>query len=268
MPQFENDVIDFTLDLDIEADLYAVSATFGLTDWLDLSVAVPVIDLELDGTSVASVTPTTGEEVLHFFGGTPENPVLEAKNRASEQTTGIGDVAGRLKARLVESETWRFGVLGEVRAPTGREEDFLGTGELSARSLLILSGTFAGFSPHANVGYDFVGGDLSQDEVELAAGFDHRLADWATLAVDVLGSFNVGDEKLSFPDPARLEAPFPRTVRLTNIPSRRDDVVDGSLGFKFQTGAGLIVVTNVLVPLNNGGLRAGPVPTLGLEYSP
>jgi hypothetical protein len=268
VPQFENDEIDLTLGLDLEVDLYALSVTYGLTDWLDVSVAVPVIDIELEGSSRASITPTTGEEVLHFFGGTPESPILEERNRASERTTGIGDVAGRLKARLVQAETWSFGLLGEIRAPTGREEDFLGTGEVSARSLAILSGSFGGFSPHANAGYEFVGGDLVQDEVELLAGFDHRLADWVTLAVDFLGSFKVGDEKLAFPEPARIEAPFPRTIRLTNIPSRRDDVVDGSLGFKFRTGGGLVVVTNVLVPLNEGGLRPSPTPTLGLEYSP
>jgi hypothetical protein len=150
VPQFENDVIDLTLDLDIEADVYALSATFGLTDWLDLGLAVPVIDLELRGTSLATITTTTGDEALHFFGGTPESPVLEARNQAGERATGIGDVAGRLKARLVQGDKWRFSVLGEVRAPTGREEDFLGTGEFSGRSLLILSGTFSGFSPHGN----------------------------------------------------------------------------------------------------------------------
>ena len=43
--------------------------------------------------------------------------------------------------------------------------------------------------------------------------------------------------------------------------------MDGSFGFKFQTGGGLIIVTNVLVPLNDGGLRSGVIPTLGLEYT-
>jgi hypothetical protein len=268
VPQFENDLINLTLDLDIEADVYALAATFGLTNWLDVGVAVPVIDLELEGTSEATIQVTTGDTALHFFGGTPENPVLAATKRTSERTTGIGDVAARLKALIVQSDKWNFGALGEIRVPTGRQEDFLGTGEVDARGLLILSGNFSRFSPHANVGYELVGGDSDQDEVELIAGFDQRLADWATLAVDLLASIEVGDQKLVFPEPALLEAPFPRTIRPTNIPNRGDDIVDGSLGFKFRTGTGLVIVTNVLVPLNNGGLRAGPIPTLGLEFAP
>jgi hypothetical protein len=63
------------------------------------------------------------------------------------------------------------------------------------------------------------------------------------------------------------ESPFVRAVEVTNIPNTRDDIIDGSLGFKFQTGAGLIIITNVLVPLNDGGLRSGVTPTIGLEYT-
>jgi hypothetical protein len=268
VPQFENDVIDLTLDLSIDADVYAFSTTFGVTDWLDVGVAVPVIDLELEGSSLATIVPTTEGQALHFFGGTPENPILDARSRVDESATGIGDVAGRLKARLVTGDKWGFAVLGDVRVPTGREEDFLGRGEWSGGGLLIWSGVFSDFSPHANVGYQFRGGDLEQDAVVMAAGFDHRLANWATLAVDLLGSFPVGEEDLSFPAPVRLEAPFPREIRRTNVPDRRDDIVDGSLGFKFRTPAGLVIVTNVVVPLNEGGLRPSPIPTLGLEFSP
>jgi hypothetical protein len=267
VPQFENDEIELTLNLDMEAEVLAFYTTFGVTDWLDLGLAVPVIDFELDGSSVARITPTTGDQAFHFFGGTPENPVLEATSISRGQTTGIGDIAMRLKARLVQGENWQLGTLAEARAPTGREEDFLGTGEWNAKGLLIISGTVDDFSPHLNTGFEYRGSQLDQNEVEVVAGFDHRLADWATLAVDLLGAFKVGGERLTLPEPARIEAPFPRTVPRTNIPNRRDDLLDGSIGFKFQTAGGLILITNVLVPLNHGGLRSSPIPTLGVEYS-
>lgn len=266
-PQFENDVIDLFLDIDIEAEVIAFYSTFGITDWLDLSLAVPVVDLELNGTSVARITPTTGDQALHFFGGSADDPVLEATSVTRGSTTGIGDVAVRLKARLIRGANWQLGALGETRAPTGREEDFLGTGEWSARGLLLLSGTFSDFSPHLNTGFEYRGGDLDQNEAEVIVGFDQRLSNWATLAVDLLGTFEVGDLELTLPPPARIDAPFPRTIRRTNIPNRRDDLLDGSLGFKFRTDGGLVIITNVLVPLNDGGLRSGPIPTLGVEYS-
>lgn len=267
VPQVENDVIDLTLDLDMGADVFVLYGTYGLTDWLDLSVAVPVVNLELNGVSTARITPSTGDEALHFFGGTQENPELAARSQTRGETTGIGDVAVRLKARVAEGDTWQLGVLAETRAPTGREEDFLGTGEWNAKGLLILSGEFQGFSPHANVGYEFRGSDLEEDDFETVLGFDHRVSSWATLAVDLLGTFKVGDRELLLPEPVEIEEPFRREVELTNLPERRDDVIDGALGFKFRTGPGLILITNVLVPLNDGGLRTGPVPTVGLEYS-
>ena len=70
------------------------------------------------------------------------------------------------------------------------------------------------------------------------------------------------------PAPVEIEAPFPREIRRTNIPDRRDDILDGSLGFKFRTPAGIVLVSNVVVPLNSGGMRPSPIPTFGLEYSP
>lgn len=267
IPQFENDVIDLTLDLDMEAEVFAFFATVGLADRLDLSVALPVVDFDFRGTSTATVVPTTGDEALHFFGGTPGDPVLTDRSQVTERAAGIGDLAVRLKAHVYDGDPWDLALLAEGRAPTGRAEDFLGTGEWNARGMAILSGRFSGFSPHLNVGYEYRGEELDPPELELAAGFDHRLAERVTLAVDFLAALELEDPGLALPETVEMEAPFRRTVRLTNVPNRRDDVIDGALGLKFGTEAGLVVVANVLVPLNDGGLRAGPVPTLGLEYS-
>jgi hypothetical protein len=267
VPQVENDLIDLSLDLEMGADVFAFFATFGVTDWLDLSVAVPVVNFQMRGTSFASIIPSTPDSAFHFFGGTPQDPVLQATNTTDFETTGIGDIAGRLKVHLVAGENWDLGVLGEVRAPTGREEDFLGSGEWNAKGLLIMSGNFSDFSPHANVGYEYRGAEFDQDQLWIIAGFDQRLADWATLAVDLLGGFKVGEQELSFPESVTFDAPYRRTADLTNIPDRRDDTLDGSLGFKLRTSGGVIVVTNILVPLNDGGLRARPTPTLGIEYT-
>ena len=266
IPQVENDLIDLGLDLRMEAEVVAFFATFGLTDRIDLSFAIPVVNLSLDGVSLAEVDPSTTDRALHFFGGTPENPVLEATSVARGSASGLGDVAVRLKVRLTDNPTWNIGVLGEARAPTGREEDFLGTGHLNARGLLIVSGRFDEFSPHANLGFEYRGNDLDQNEVELVVGFDHMLSDWATIAVDLLGAFKLGQSELVFPEPVEITSPFFRRVERTNIVNRRDDIVDGSLGFKFRTGSGVVFVANLLVPLNDGGLRSRITPTFGIEY--
>ena len=264
----ENDLLVLSLNLDIEAETYAFYATFGLTDWLDLSVAVPIVDIEIQGKSTAVVQPSTFESdsALHFFAGTPRDPVLQQNKTETGGATGIGDIAARVKVHVARSENWDLGILGEVRAPTGREEDFLGTGDINAKGLFIASARLGDFGPHANIGFEYRGSSIDQNEVEIIAGFDQGLADWATLAVDLLAAFKVGDKQIAFPEPVTFDLPFRRTVRRTNIPDIRDDVIDGSMGFKFRTGAGLVIITNVLVPLNDGGLRSSPIPTLGVEY--
>ncbi len=267
----ENDVMNLFLDLDIDAEIFAFYATLGLTDWLDVSVAVPVVDLELRGRSTAEIQPSTLPDTfaLHFFTGEPDDPVLINTKTEVGRSTGIGDIAGRIKVRITRSEKWTASVIGEIRAPTGDEEEFLGTGEVNAKGLFIASGVLGDFSPHTNIGFEYRGADIDQNEVEIIFGFDQKLADWATLAVDFLGAFKVGEQQLEFPDDVVFDLPFPgqRRVRPTNIPDIRDDRIDGSLGFKFQTGPGIIIITNILVPLDNGGLRSDPIPTIGLEYN-
>ena len=43
--------------------------------------------------------------------------------------------------------------------------------------------------------------------------------------------------------------------------------MNGSVGFKFSTDNGFTILTNALVPLNRGGLRANVTYTAGLEFS-
>jgi hypothetical protein len=266
VPLFENDIIDLNLDMDVSADVWAFHSTFGITAWLDISVVVPVVSLEMIGESQATIAVSTGNDVNHFFGGTQENPKLTVRNSVRQTAAGIGDVAARLKAR-VAGDAFQMGILGEVRLPTGREEDFLGTGAWNAKAMLILSGSVGDFSPHANLAYEYRGSEIDENELHAIIGFDQKLADWVTLAVDLLTTTKAGDRALGLPEPVHFEAPFARTVELTNIPDRRDDVIDGSIGFKFRMTRGLFLSANVLVPLNEGGMRPNVAPTLLLEYT-
>jgi hypothetical protein len=58
-----------------------------------------------------------------------------------------------------------------------------------------------------------------------------------------------------------------RQVTPTSIPSRPDNILDGSFGFKFLSGRGITLITNVLVPLNNGGMRGNITWTGGAAYN-
>jgi hypothetical protein len=266
VPSFENDLIRLNLNMDIEVRAPTFVLTYGLLDFMDIGVAVPLVFVSLRGTSNAEIVPFTSPPVAHFFSGTADSPGLTAQRFIEGSASGIGDIAARLKIALNQEQNARFAILADARFATGSAEDLLGSGEFAIRGLGVISATFGPFSPHANVGYLYRDSEVQNDAVLATVGFDHVLAPWATLAVDVASEFQVGDQKLLIPEAVTVDAPFMRTFLPSNIPNIRDDIVNGSFGFKFVTSAGVTIVTNAIVPLNDGGMRPSVLWTGGLEY--
>ena len=161
----------------------------------------------------------------------------------------------------------RAGVLGEGRVPTGSEEDLRGSCAVQLRGLGIVSARLGAFSPHMNVGYQFRGRTLDNDSFLLTAGFDQLLAPWATFAGDMISEFQVGTSHLSVPTDVTLEAPFHRTIDVTDIPERRDDIINASLGTKLSLPQRVTFLANALFPLNRGALRPDVLWTVGAEYA-
>jgi hypothetical protein len=267
VPTLENETIGLNLSLDVRLTVTGFLLTYGLTDRIDVGVALPVVSVSLAGTSTAQITPFGPPPAVHFFGGTPDDPILTGSRSIDGSTTGLGDVNARVKLNLRRGAPLSVGVLGDVRFPTGSEDNLLGSGAFAARGLAILSAQFGSFSPHANVGYLYRGGDFETDAVLITAGFDHLLATWATLAVDVISQLQVGDSPLEIPAPVEIQSPYQRTIIPTVIPDTRDDIVDGSLGLKLAAAPGLTVVGNGQWSLNRGGLRPDVIWTVGLEYN-
>jgi hypothetical protein len=236
-------------------------------DHVDIGVVLPIVSTTLRGQSDAQIVPFGGPTVSHYFGGTTEQPVLSASRFEEGSATGLGDVAVRVKVGMRESGPVAIALLGDARFATGSTDDLLGSGGFEARGLGILSARFGDFSPHANVGYLYRHGDFQNSAVLATLGFDHLMAPWATLAVDLISELQVGASKLAIPGIVTIEAPFRRTLEPTTIPDRRDDIVNASFGMKFTTGAGLTIVGNAAWPLNRGGLRPDLIWTAGLEYN-
>ena len=267
VPTHENDVIDVNLSFDIDMTITSFFLSLGLLDRVDIGVVLPIVSTSLHGTSDAQIVPFGGPPVQHFFGGTPTNPVLTTSRSVDGSATGIGDIATRVKVNLSRTDRTSFSVLGDVRFPTGSEDDLLGSGHVAARALGVLSARFGAFAPHANIGYLYRSGSLQNNAVLATVGFDHVMAPWATMAVDVVSELQVGESKLALPGPVTYDKPFRRTISVTNIPTERDDLINGSFGFKFTTHAGITLVGNTLWPLNRGGLRPNVLWTAGLEYN-
>jgi hypothetical protein len=268
IPTFENDFIQVDVDLNLHVSTLSFVLAYGLADRIDLGLAVPIVFTSLRGNSRAQLMPLGEGSAVHFFDGTPTAPqLISDPNFVEGSASGIGDLAIRVKFALADYESAQLAMLGVARFATGSKEDFLGSGDFAFRGLGIFSTTFGDFSPHANVGYLYRAGDQQNDAVLATAGFDQVIASWATLAVDLISRFQTGDRSLDLPDPVLVEEPFLRLIDATTIPDTRDDIIDGSIGFKFATPSGFTLIVNSIWPLNRGGVRSNVVLTAGLEYN-
>lgn len=265
-PPLERDFIQMNLHLAVNLLVASFTASYGLSDAIDAGVAVPFVRTSVSGESTAQIF-LVGGDTLHRFSGTGANPVLTASAQSAGVASGLGDIEGHLRIRLRDGDKIGIALLASGRFPTGDEANLLGSGSFSARGLGIVSARLGRFNPHGAVGYTLRGGSLLTNSFELNGGFDNLLAPWVTMAVDMLGSWQVGQSKIDVPPPVSYTVPFPYSLQVTNIPSRRDNFLNAAVGFKFRTKRGIQIVTNALVPLRDGGLQPRVTWTGGLEYT-
>jgi hypothetical protein len=256
-PFFETDVINITASFDARVTAYSFFLTYGVNNTVDVGLAVPLVNFSFSGTSVGTIANPSG---LHRF--EDDASPYRVTARRSHSATGLGDIAARLKVNLRQSLTSGVAVLADLRLPTGSEEDLLGAGSLSARLLGIVSGRMGRFSPHANAGYVYRGGDASS-AVLATVGFDALIAPRVTVAGDLVTQWQTGSNELALPAPATFVDGS--VVSRTTIPDERDDLVDGSLGAKIMMPRDFTLVLNAIFPINDGGVRPNLVWTAGVQ---
>lgn len=279
----EFDTIDLFMNLDFNATILAFLATFGITNRLDIGVAVPFVNVAVEGQPVARMNPLTAlarQDTATHFWGDPSDPQLTFRpTPIKDDATGFGDISIRLKYNFLRGKTIDLAALAEYRPPTGDEEDFLGAGEASYKGQVIISSIIGDFAPHLNLAYEKRGNKFDRDEIEVFAGYDQKVFESLTLAIDFLGEFEIGEEieELKFPEPITLQGDssmfgnwqyFRQEVSITNFPNfKYDHIMNASVGLKFSPKENLLIIGNVFVPLNDGGLRSDVIPTLGFEFN-
>lgn len=236
---FELDTVDIDLDLDIRINALVFAGTYGLTDRLDVGFLIPFADVDMRIDARAEVIKSPENPIpadVHTFEGGPESPNDSARGSAQ----GLGDILLRAKYHWLKSDQHNVAVALQVKTASGDDEDFLGTGEATVRPLMIYSRTFGSFTPHLNLGYEFNLDDSDQNSIEYAAGFDVG-TEKVTLAVSVLGSREVSGDGIA------------------------DTIVSGAAGVKWNPFGNYIFTGNVLVPLNDDGLRSDFITTIAFE---
>jgi hypothetical protein len=277
--------------LDVVATNNSIKATvgqftaffnYGLTDRVDVSVAVPAVKTSLALTSNATIRRFgTTDPLIHFF-RTSTGGIGDTRTFSDEGTaSGIGDVIFRVKANPVRLERTGFALGVDVRAPTGDEENLLGSGAPGFKPFAVLSYSYKKFAPHLNLGYQWngksvLGGDVAAgrkadlpDQLLYTGGVDIGVASRLTVAFDLLGQ-----RVIDTPELTQVNQSFPTSsgtpVSLPNIQFNQKgnlNILNGAAGLKFNPLPHLLVGVNVLFKMNDAGLRDKVTPLVGIEYS-
>lgn len=277
---FEGDLIDADLILDLDTDTFAAFATYGVTDRLDLGLAVPIQSVKMDAVFRLTVLPvaTQGDAVpSHFFTGGGLDGQLDDSGEAS----GIGDIVLRGKLNVAQGDWGGFAAGVDVRLPTGDEENLLGTGSTQVKGFLIASGGKSRFSPHVNAGYTFTGDSdtlgVLPDEINYAAGFDAAVSSRLTLTADVVGRALLDAQRLVDTETVyryrRASDPvgtLPRTITREEFASETGtlNLLLGSVGFKLNPTGRLLISGNLLISLSkDNGLQDDLTPVIEIDYN-
>jgi hypothetical protein len=163
---FVRDRIDTVTNLNLRLNQYTASATFGLTNRIDVSLAIPIINVGMDLSSVATIINNSNTDD-HVFKSDPSCPTTPCRQRTftnSSSATGIGDIVLRAKGVVWSGERAAVAVGADLRFPTGDELNFLGSGTYGFTPFAVFSYS-ARVSPHVNVGFEENGNSVLAGDI-------------------------------------------------------------------------------------------------------
>jgi hypothetical protein len=252
--RFGIDTVTAQIFADITADLFVLTGTYGLLDNLDVSFAIPIVQLSMDVKGVATAnnesnTRLADGTLIHRFPGGSTTMTT----RASDEATGLGDILLRAKYNFYRQRPLAFAAALDLRLPAGDEDNLLGLGEVRVRPFFIASAVVFGVAPHVNLGFDL--GDTAEfpNEFFYRLGFDWPIVKPVTFAFDLLGRQLISNER---PKAGRA----PRSGEIAG-----DSIVDAAIGVKVNPWRNVLLLLNALVALNDTGLRDTITPLIGVE---
>lgn len=273
-----SDVITTDTAITARVDQSVASFTYGLANWLDASLAVPIVRVDLGATSVATIQRVgTTDPRIHFYGsGAGDYETTATFGGPARSASGIGDLILRLKARAVGGHRAGLALGLDVRMPTGDEENLLGLGTTGVKPFAALAVGFGHAALHLNAGYlwngdsvlagDVVSGRKADmpDQLTWAAGVDWGVTSRVTFAVDVVGNHVTSSPRLVTQTfTAANGATFPQI----DFVSETYSIINGAAGVKVNLGGRLLLDANVLFKVNDAGLRDKVTPLVGIEYA-
>jgi Putative MetA-pathway of phenol degradation len=261
--------------ISFKVDQYVGLLTYGLTRTTDVSVVVPFPQITLNSTTFNPKTYVYDANAGQYINET--RPGTFPTRGSSD---GVGDVILRVKQSLLGWEGRRPAISAgaDLRLPSGDALNYLGSGAYGVN----VYGLFEyrrRVTPRLKFGYQWNGasqlvninapsssrlpGGLQYD-----AGADYSLNRHLTFAADVLGSQYVNSASI-FNSQLNITTPNPSNVpTLAAVASTPKTYTSANFsgGAKLYLGRHWIFYGNVLVALNNVGLRSDPVPLGGVSF--
>ena len=271
------DVVTTLNAIEASASQATTFVTFGVTESLDVSLAVPLISNSLKVVSTATIRRLgTTNPLTHFFSQSDGEVGDERIFSAQGSAAGLGDVMVRVKQSFRKTATGGLAVGVDVRLPTGDAMDLLGSGTTGVQPFGIWSNSYGQVSPHVNVSYRWNGTSVLAgnpatgesgnfpDQIAYAIGSDISANAHLTFAFDVLGRFVIRAERLRFETFRALD----NKSTFANIGFTKDsfNALSGAFGMKASLSDRLLLTANVLFSLDDNGLRDRVSPMIGLEY--
>ena len=247
--QFTDESAPFDVDrlsLAIGANVATLYGNVGVTDRVEVGVAVPMVSLVVDGARVNSYR---GRQFTQAT--------------AHARSVGFADVVVRTKFTAYREEGAALAGAVDVRLPTGRTEDLLGAGSASVKFSAIGSLESGRLSSHANAGVT-VGG-LS-NELNYAGAVAVAATPRVTVIGELTGRFLTDGGDLVSVTAAHPALRGVQTIRLS-ASGAYQNLVALSPGVKWNVSDTWVLSANVTIPLTSDGLTARFTPFVGLDYA-
>jgi len=235
-----------TIALRLRTDTVTFSGNYGVSDRVDVSLAVPFARVTLEGERVDTYR---GEAFLQAFG--------------SAAASGLGDVIARVKYNVFRRGASGLAIGGDARLPTGDEDNLLGAGRAGVSPRVMASVERARLAVHGDLSYSFRG---VAESLNYGAAVTVAARPRLTFIGELSGRRLEGLGSLAW-----ATAPHPRlagvdTIRLIGVEETTDHVVVVG-GIKWNVTSSWLVAANVLRPLTTVGLNPRWVPTVTFDYS-
>jgi hypothetical protein len=254
--------------LDLKVNQFTAYATFGLFNRVDLSVAIPLLEVRMGMLTTCSVC---GQQQP---GGVS---LVLTPTATSADSTGLGDVTFRVKGTVFKGARAGLAVGVDVRTPTGNDLNFLGLGTVGVRPFAAF-GYRGRLSPHVDIGYQENGSSILASSgqsgsahlpnlLNYSAGLDFGFRNTMSLTGDFLAQTFFSANRVF--SGSRAGAPDISCSPSGALACQAQTFTTKlfALGAKEIAIGNFLVTENVLFKLDHNGLHFKPAPMVGISYT-